>query len=823
MQTKTPKDIDKYAVGDVYKLVTDGESAEGLPSPKVRLRIIKMIFDILGYDLSSDLALALCTEPRAQLVLAVAGGGKTTGAQLKAVCEKLWRKSKLNPSKPMRGNNILCLVYNKHNVKPMIDKHRELVNRLRLANIKGFEIDEQINASTMHSFCDQWRKEYVAILGLMNYTLLDEGESERMLQTISTKVFQKYNIPYKTNMLSNILALHSLAKESMCKISDLQSSDKFIDLELEPEVLEEISDKYEELKKMKKKYDFTDMLVGVYKLFIEHPEILKKVQRYYDYVIADEIQDFTPIMLKILKILVSDGTPLMCIGDDDQSIYKFRGADIYHTLHFSEEFTGGEVYLLSRNRRCRENILELGRRIIGENKLRYEKQMRGIKDGGLIEYVPYNSLEGENINLVNRIKGLPEATLSDSVVCYRERASSIMLTELLEEHKIPFNVIGGYGAFSHELYNHVIHVLNLLEAPLDPHCLLNLYKCTPMKKAQVYDALNFNANTGRFRGEVDKKHFSQIDFGSAMNIKGLDEYLIRLTEISNGIQKTPMIEYFDELFGMIKKFFWNFTKSQKGLPQEYDDFIEEKIYKIFNSDKTYPEVFANLSKRKEFCRINQQQKYGITISTFHGLKGLEFSNVYIMDLDNEIFPNFNYIDSRKYDEDTKQVLKECETCLYYVAVTRAKDELYLYYNETNPSRYVTLYNPEKMQQQQANVNISEYSMDYLTLFENDQNTTVTSDTVDFDDFDPFESDTGDKSTEDVSDSVMNIMENTNEDDDDWEDVFDTFEEISEPAEKVPDTSTEEIIDSSFFQDSESSPVSGSNQQFNSFMSNLLNF
>lgn len=808
LDTKTPVDIDNYKVDDIYKLVHDGEAAKELPSPKIRLRIIKMVFDILGYDLSADLALALTAEPQSQLILATAGGGKTTGTQIKAICEKFWRKSKTNTSEPMRGNNILCLVYNRHNIKPMEDKHRELVQRLKLANIKGFNIDDNINAATMHSFCDEWRKEYVALLGLMNYTLLVDGEDERLIQTVISKVFQKYNIN-KPNNANTILALHNLAKESMCSISDLEDSDKFMDLDLEPEILEEISTLYEKMKKIKKKYDFTDMLVSVYKLFESHPEIVSRVQKYYDYIIADEVQDFTPIMMKILHILVSDGTPLMCIGDDDQSIYKFRGADIYHTLHFSEEFENGEVYLLSSNRRCRQNILDLAKKVIDENQLRYKKRMYCIKPDGVIEYIPYTSIEGENLSLLNKIKALPESILDDSVICYRERVSSIMIAEMLEEQKIPFNVIGGYGAFSHELYNHVIHVLNLLESPLDPFSLLNLYKCTPLKKAQVHEALGFNPASGRFKDD-EKRHFAALDFGSAMNIKGFDKDLARLTEISNNIDSAPLNTYFDTLFQMMKKFFWTYQKNVRGLPEEYDRFVENKIYKIFNVDKTYKEVFQEYNKRKELCMKNQKYRYGIAISTFHGLKGLEFGNVYIIDLDNSIFPNFSLIDSKPYDDNTKQVLKECETCLYYVAVTRAKNNLFLYYNEENPSRYVSLYY-DKLAGSNSGVSISQHNMNYMRSFEEEAiEEEITSDFVEEvildEDFEVFDfkitQANGDESGLTIEDTASTVQDITSDDS--------TIKEI-------------ENANIDLLQDMETQPGSSSGTKWSSFMNNILDF
>lgn len=808
LDTKTPVDIDNYKVDDVYKLVLDGEAAKGLPSPKVRLRVIKMVFDILGYDLSADLALALTAEPQSQLILAPAGGGKTTGTQVKAICEKFWRKSKINTNEPMRGNNILCLVYNRHNIKPMEDKHRELVQRLKLANIKGFDIDDSINAATMHSFCDEWRKEYVALLGLMNYTLLTDGEDERLIQTVVGKVFQKYNIN-KPNNANTILALHNLAKESMCSISDLENSDKFIDLDLEPEVLEEISTLYEKMKKIKKKYDFTDMLVSVYKLFENHPEIVSRVQKYYDYIIADEVQDFTPIMMKILHILVSDGTPLMCIGDDDQSIYKFRGADIYHTLHFSEEFENGEVYLLSNNRRCRQNILDLAKKIIDENQLRYKKRMHCIKPDGVIEYIPYTSIEGENLSLLNKIKALPESILDDSVICYRERVSSIMIAEMLEEQKIPFNVIGGFGAFSHELYHHVIHVLNLLESPLDPFSLLNLYKCTPLKKAQVHEALGFNSSSGRFKDD-EKRHFATLDFGSAMNIKGFDKDLARLTEISNNIDSAPLNTYFDTLFQMMKKFFWTYQKNVRGLPEEYDRFIEDKIYKIFNVNKTYKEVFQEYNKRKELCMKNQKYRYGIAISTFHGLKGLEFGNVYIIDLDNSIFPNFSLIDSKSYDDSTKQVLKECETCLYYVAVTRAKNNLFLYYNEENPSRYVSLYY-DKLADSNSDAVISQHNMNYMRLFEKE---VIKEDIAsDFDE-------------EVVLDEDFEVFDfkgtqvNSNKSSLTIEDTANTVQDIISDDSTIEENENASI---DLLQNMETQPGSSSGTKWFSFMNNILDF
>ena len=152
-----------------------------------------------------------------------------------------------------------------------------------------------------------------------------------------------------------------------------------------------------------------------------------------------------------------------------------------------------------------------------------------------------------------------------------------------------------------------------------------------------------------------------------------------------------MAEYFPELFSMLCKYHWLFLRKSRENLEVYDDFVEEKIKELFNVSATYQKVFENFTQRKDICRRNQKSKAGIAVSTFHSLKGLEFKNVIIMDMDNSNYPNYALIESKGYPANVEKALKECETRLYYVAVTRAKDSLTIYYNESNPSCYVSNY------------------------------------------------------------------------------------------------------------------------------------
>lgn len=686
-KTETPPDIDKYSVDEVYKLIQDPEGSN-LPKPIKRLKIIQILFEILGYDLSPDLALALASEPNAQLIIATAGGGKTTGSQIKVVLEKLWRQSKRGGK--LSGDKVLSLVYNRHNVAQMKEKHAAIVSRIALSGIKGFDVDPNINAATMHSFCDQIRTMFVAKIGMLNYKLLDNNEAIKLMDTVKVSILNKFSIRGSNARAEDLITLYNYYRESMIPVEKIDGLDQSVDVPLDTEVVIEIFKLYNTMKKMKKKYDFSDMLNSVYEFLKNNPDDLKQVQKYFDYIVADEVQDFTPIMMSLLQLFVSDGTPLLCIGDEDQGIYNFRGADIYNTLDFESKFNDGKVYSLSQNRRCAANILELAKKVISENDLRFDKQLLGIRPGGLVQYVSYNTVAGENIQVLDQLKKMSTDELYETIVCYREKNSSIMLAELLENEGVPFNVLSGFTPFSHPLFRDVIAVMDALESPLDRKCMLNLYKVLPITREQMQYAAGYNPKTKKF-DDVEQMPFWRLDYGSAYNRAGFGDCMELLKTISMGIGKIPMKNYFNTLLSMIYKYHWNFIRKSRENLEVYDDYIESKVKTIFDVDYLYKEVYNRFSQRKDICRRNQEGRVGVTLSTFHSLKGLEYKNVIIMDMDDSIFPKFSMLESRDYTEMQKKALKECETRLYYVAVTRAKDNLYIYYNQDNPSRYVALY------------------------------------------------------------------------------------------------------------------------------------
>ena len=222
--------------------------------------------------------------------------------------------------------------------------------------------------------------------------------------------------------------------------------------------------------------------------------------------------------------------------------------------------------------------------------------------------------------------------------------------------------------------------------PGDSLCLLNLYKVLPIKKAENYKLLDYDPRTFSFGPKYQRNIFQKIDYGKFYSYNNFATVMQDLSNISDNIETAPMKSYFKRLFYYVKSYFWEFKKKINNNP--IDDLFETFIYELFNSDLTYPEFLEEISRRKELLKRYAEMQTGLAVSTLHGLKGLEFDNVIIINMDDDLFPNFSLIDSKEYPKKTNLSLKEAERRLFYVAITRARDNLTIYYNEENPSIFM---------------------------------------------------------------------------------------------------------------------------------------
>lgn len=674
------KNLNNLTIQEVLDMVEDNNPPH-VPPLKTRAKIVRVLYQLLGYDLTNDALLALVSEPSAELILATAGAGKTTNVQIKIALEKIIRK--IN-GKPLEGRRVLCLVYNKHNVNQMVKAQEKLSRKIRR---QGVNIDSDISAHTMHSYCYKWFNQFNHLTDFSGANMIESSSIISQFNSLAQILLKDSEEEINETLINNLISLYNLLKETMTDYNDCDTLELFETLNLSKDLVVKIFNAYDKGKQRKRVYDYTDMLHELYLLLRDNQRVRDYIQNYYDYIVADEVQDMTKIMMEILRLSKREDVPIVCIGDEDQNIYSFRGATIKTILDFEKTFEDSKVFFLTTNRRCANNIIELANKIISTNTLRYEKSMQGIRDGGSIEYIPYIEHEDQIDDIVNKLKHMDEDTLNQTCICYRNRKSSLLLTCKLEENEIPFYTLSGYKPYEAEVYQHIFSIMRILMYPYDRDEIINIYKILPvLTKKEVYNTLGYSPKTKNFSKPYEKLHFSEYNYGKCMNNPKFQEAMNILVDISNNIKKYPMNTYMNKLWVVFITAFWE--SKMYFNDNSIDEMLTEKAISFFDSKDTYPIFYEKYNARLDKCRINAHQKNGVCLSTFHSLKGLEFKDVFIIDLNDNIFPNFSKIEESDYSDQLKLELEESETRLFFVAVTRAKDNLIFYYDKKQPSSYI---------------------------------------------------------------------------------------------------------------------------------------
>lgn len=648
---------------------------------------------------------------------ACAGAGKTTMAQLRSIKEKLVHN--------VAGNNILALAYNTHAVEDMKSRHSSIISMINNLGINDLRRDKTICCYTFHSFCKGWVEEYLSDFGITNkaaYLMSDLERKEAMQLSLNT-FMKKYNrsIFVSDVVIDALLSVQSYIAETltidnvdawkMCpNISDLS--------ELNFDEIKTILDIYTRYKSLKHKMDFTDLVDNMYKICCRK-EVMRRIRANYQVFILDEYQDFTPSMIRIIKLILEGdpaldiesfgGSRLTCIGDGDQSIYGFRGTDPDNCVRFKETFSSPEmlnrITAMSENRRCPEEVIKYARAVIESNSRRINKPIQSIKPGGSVKVNEYVSAEDEMSQLIQKLRRIPQTDFKQTCICYRNQSSSYMIGLQLVRAGIPFRVAKGHVPLTDKLSQSLFDVLNMLSYPdVLSWADRALYKVVPKSssftKKVISEVIKTAIETGKATG--DSKLFYDLDFPSnAYNIAGFREALEVLSKarVMHRYNK-PMNTYMPSIIKLVRKYYldWQLQKGNIMSP-EYVEYISE----WFSQDKSYDDFMKDYQKLTS--NLNDADPDKLTLTTFHGLKGLEFKNMYIMDLSDTIFPGTELNQVKDLSTNQKDIL-ECEARrLFYVALTRTKDNLELFFDAKVPSRYIRFFS--------KNTGLAEDYKDYI--------------------------------------------------------------------------------------------------------------
>lgn len=607
------------------------------------------------------------------LILAGAGSGKT-----RVLTHRI---AYLIEEKGVNPWNILAITFTNKAAGEM----RERVDRL-----VGFG-SESIWVSTFHSMCVRILRRHISLLGYdTNFTIYDADDQKTLMKDVC-KLLQIDTKIYKERAL---LAAVSHAKNELVTPEEFRLN---AGGDFSQRKIAEVYEEYEKQLKANNALDFDDLLIKTVQLFQTQADVLEYYQERFRYIMVDEYQDTNTVQFELVRLLASKYRNLCVVGDDDQSIYKFRGANIKNILNFEQYFEDAKVIKLEQNYRSTSNILNAANAVIRNNAGRKDKTLwTDNGEGEKIQFRQFDSAYDEAEYIVDDIRKRvreKEYSYHDNVILYRTNAQSRMFEEKFVTANIPYKIVGGINFYARREIKDLLAYLKTVDNGKDDLAvrrIINVPKrgigLTSINRVQdyaaaynigFYDALravDLIPNIGRGASKLESfvaliEHFKTD--AEDMSISDLLKEIIEETGYIESLQAEDMveaetrIENIDELLSKVAAY--EEDCEDRNEPASLSGFLEEVA------------LVADIDS------LDEDTDY-VVLMTLHSAKGLEFPNVYLAGMEDGLFPSYMTITA----DDPEEVEEERRLC--YVGITRAEKELTLTCARRRMIRGETQYN-----------------------------------------------------------------------------------------------------------------------------------
>ena len=574
------------------------------------------------------------------LILAGAGSGKT-----KVLTTKV---AYLIEEKNIDPNNILAITFTNKAAKEMKE---------RIFKLEGNSAF-YIQISTFHSFGLKILKENCELLGYeKNFTILDSDDSLSIIKKIMKELnidANKYNPKAIKNVISN----------NKNEIIDPEKYSLYVNTDFD-EIALEVYRKYEKSLKINNAVDFDDLLILPLKLFNNNPGVLQKYQEKYKYVFIDEYQDTNEPQYILSKMISAKYKNITVVGDADQAIFTWRGANYKNILNFEKDYKDAKVVLLEENYRSTKTILNAANNVIKNNKVRKEKNLwTQNEEGSKITYYKAFDEKDESNYVVNEIKKLMEKGVNPKDICvlYRANAQSRTVEEAFLTSNISYNIVGSYAFYNRKEIKDLIAYLKLIYNNKDDVSLLrviNYPKRGIGNKAIENLAIKSNV--------LDKSLYEVIDSGKELEFKNMIE---EIKKEESHLTLTELIDMVLDKSGMKKS-----LEDEKSIEADIRlENLEEfksiaKAMEINEGIVSLEELLDKLALVSDVSEQKNDNEDKVTLMTMHAVKGLEYDYVFVVGVEEGLFPHSNSLESNDELEEERR--------LCYVAITRAKKKLYL--------------------------------------------------------------------------------------------------------------------------------------------------
>lgn len=560
--------------------------------------------------------------------------------------------------------------------------------RERVDDLIGYG-SESVWVSTFHSLCVRILRRHIERIGFeSNFTIYDTDDQKRMIKEVS-KQLQLDPKMYPERALMGAI---SKAKENFIspREYDLQAQGDYRKMQMA-----RVYEEYQKRLHANNALDFDDLLYKTVQLFQDCPDVLEQYQERFRYIMVDEYQDTNEIQFLMVRQLARKYRNLCVVGDDDQSIYKFRGANIMNILNFEEEYPDARIIKLEQNYRSTGNILNAANAVIRHNEGRKDKTLwTAREEGALIQYKQYENeyQEAEQIAyqiLENRVRN--EMNYSDFAVLYRTNAQSRVMEEKLIMKNIPYKIYGGQNFYSRLEIKDLLAYLRIIVNSSDD---ISVKRIINVPKRGIGAATIAKVDEYAIRQEI-----SFLDaLYQAEDIPSIGKASLKIAKFTDLIsnlrelwQKGAKVsELFEELLtqtGYEEELIIEHTEESLARVENIDELRNKIVtYEETTEHPQLEELLEEIALVAEVDSLNSSDDK-VVLMTIHSAKGLEFPYVFLCGMEDGLFPGSMTIHS----ESTEEMEEERRLC--YVGITRAKDRLFLSSARQRMMHGANSYNP----------------------------------------------------------------------------------------------------------------------------------
>lgn len=581
-------------------------------------------------------------------VISCPGSGKTTVTVIRLA--NLMVKGGVSPQQ------ILALTFSKASAKDMNDRFKSLFPSL--AN--------HVKFATIHSFAFHIIRHFEQISGT-RYEFIDTPNqmTHSKRQLLASIYLEKSERYLSDDEYETITGQISLLKNLMIEPHQTKEIKKYVENEVE--LFIQVYKAYEQKKEANFFLDYDDLLTTAYQILIHQDELRTFYQQRYTHIQIDEAQDTSKIQYELIKLVATPRNNLFLVGDDDQSIYAFRGAYPKQLLDFKQTFKDAQIIYLTENFRSSQNIVEMSSTFISHNHDRYPKEIKTPNPPSSVPVLHHFQTEKEQFTyLMEQLKAIDD--LNEVAILYRQNVSAISLIEMLERHQLPFKLQEGkLTFFTHPIVKDVVAFFHLTLNPRDAEAFKRIAKILYLSASVIQQTLAQSESP--YLDYLTR----QVAFKTAFQRDKIRQFKLNLPKLKDLPPKRGIhfiLDTLDYESYLTKR---GFIKDEKERVYTQGLAVIETLKSIASETGDIHEFLNRLSHLYQLSHQSSQQMMpAINLLTFHASKGLEFNTVFLVDCMDGITPSSSALNQHLLHEEEEF---EEERRLFYVAMTRARHQL----------------------------------------------------------------------------------------------------------------------------------------------------